>query len=225
MTIKLWPDQDRPRERLFRNGEHSLSDTELLAVLLGSGSRGQSAVDLARKIIQQFGSFRKIGQADLGSWQEIRGLGQAKTARIKAAIEIGKRAAAEKSARERVKISCSRDAARILMPRMRDLRKEVFKILVLNSENVLKEVVEIEEGTVNEAFPIVREIFQKALQCFAASIICVHNHPSGNTDPSPQDKDFTKKAAAAGSVLQVKVLDHIIIGDNNFFSFLDAGLL
>ncbi|MCU0652256.1 MAG: DNA repair protein RadC [Candidatus Omnitrophica bacterium] len=223
--IKLWPKEDRPREKLFRFGEHSLSNAELVAILLGSGVRGQSALDLAREIIFVFGNLGKMAHTDIRRWREIKGLGDAKIAQIKAALEIGRRFGEEKVKETRPKIKSSQDAADILMPRMRDLQKEVFKVLLLNSQNRVIDIVETEEGTVNQAHPIIREIFQQAMQYFAAAIICLHNHPSGDPRPSQEDKEFTQQLAVAGTVLQIKTLDHIIIGNNKYFSFADKGLI
>ena len=223
--IKSWPKEERPREKLFNSGEHSLSSVELIAILLGSGTKGESAIDLSRKIFHEFGSFRKMCHTDINQWKQFRGLGRAKIAQIKAALEIGKRCSEEKERRKRLRIESSKDAADILIPRMRDLKKEVFKPLFLNSDNAIIEIVEVEEGTVNQAFPIIREIFQKAIQYFAASIICLHNHPSGNKYPSPEDKEFTRKLVEAGNILQIKALDHIVIANDSYFSFLDEGLI
>jgi DNA repair protein RadC len=216
---------DQPREKLFRLGEHNLSDTELLAILVSSGVKGQSAVDVARKILQKFKTFRNMGHIDLSHWRGFKGLGIAKIAQIKVAIEIGRRFGAERIKQEQPKIKSSEDVAKILMPRMRDLKKEIFKILLLNSQNRIIYIIEVEEGTVNQANPIIREIFQKALQEFAVFIICVHNHPSGNPQPSQEDKEFTQGLILAGQILRITVLDHIIIGDNDYFSFVDAGLV
>lgn len=113
----------------------------------------------------------------------------------------------------------------ILMPRMRDLKKEVFKIVLLNSQNRIIDIFETSEGTVNKANPIIREIFQKAMQNFATSLICVHNHPSGKVDPSKEDREFSEELFRAGKIMQVKVLDHVIIGDNSYYSFADGGLI
>lgn len=225
MAIKSWPEADRPREKLFKSGEHSLSNTELVAILLGSGAKGQSAIELARKILLKFGSFSLMSHTDIRRWKEFKGLGPAKLAQIKAALEIGRRFGEEKIRDTRPRIESSKDAAVILMPRMRGLKKEVFKILLLNSQNRLIEIIEIEEGTVNQAYPIIREIFQKALEHFAASIICLHNHPSGDPAPSKEDKEFTERLIAAGKMLEVKVLDHLIFGKNTYFSFMDKGLV
>ena len=225
ISINNWPKEDRPREKLINNGEHTLSDSELLAIILRTGVKGESALDLARRILQKFKYFRNMGQADLYHWKEIKGLGNAKVAQIKAAIEIGRRLKEEKIKENRIKIQSSEDIIEILMPRMQDLKKEVFKVLLLNSQNRIIDITEVEEGTVDQAKPIIREVFQKALQQFASFIICVHNHPSGNPKPSQEDKEFTKELVQAGEVLLVKCLDHIIIGNGDYFSFCDKGLI
>ncbi len=223
--IKNWPKDDRPREKLFKEGEHKLSNTELLAILLRSGVKGQSAIDLARKIIQKFKTFRNLSHTDLTQWKEFKGLGEAKIAQIKAAIEIGRRFQEEEVKQNKPKIKSAQDVVEFIMPRMRDLKKEIFKVLLLNSQNQIIEIIEATEGTVNKATPIIREIFQKAMQHFATSIICVHNHPSGNPKPSREDKAFTDELVQAGKVLQIKVLDHVIVGDGDWFSFAGEGCL
>jgi DNA repair protein RadC len=222
-AIKNWPVEERPREKLLRRGEHTLTNTELLAILLRSGVKGQSAIDLGRQIIQKFKTFRNMSHTDITHWKEFKGLGQAKLAQIKAALEIGRRFGEEKIEREKIKIKSSKDVAALFMSRMRDLKKEVFKILLLNAQNRVIDIVEAAEGTVNQANPIIREIFQKALQNYSSAIICVHNHPSGSHKPSQEDKKFTRELIEAGEVLQIKVLDHIIIGDNTYYSFADKG--
>ncbi|MDP2939244.1 MAG: DNA repair protein RadC [Candidatus Omnitrophota bacterium] len=219
--IKNWPKDDRPREKLLKNGEHTLSNSELLAILLRTGVKGQSAIDLARKILEKFKTFRNMSHTDLSQWKEFKGLGQAKIAQIRAALEIGKRFREDEVKENQPKIESSKDVVDILMPRMRDLKKEVFKIVLLNSQNRIIDIFDTGEGTVNKANPIIREIFQKALQNYAVSLICVHNHPSGKTEPSREDRDFTKELYQAGNIMQVKVLDHVIIGDNNYYSFTD----
>jgi DNA repair protein RadC len=225
MAINNWPKEDRPREKLIRNGEHTLNDSELLAIILGTGTKGQSALDLARDILGISKSFRGIGKAEPRDWDELAGLGQAKISRIKAAIEIARRFNEEKVREVRVKIVSSEDAACLLMPRMQDLKIEVFKVLFLNPQNRIVEIAEIEEGSVNQARPIIREVFQRALQVFASSLICVHNHPSGDPQPSKEDKQFTRELSAAGDALAIKCLDHIIIGNGRYFSFSDKGLI
>ena len=220
--IKNWPKDERPREKLLREGEHKLSNTELLAILLRSGVKGESAIDLARKMLQKFKTFRNMSHTDIRDWKELKGLGQAKIAQIKAAIEIGRRIAEEKI-EEKPKIKSSKDVIEYFTPRMRDLKKEIFKIALLNSKNRIIDIIEITEGTVNQANPIIREIFQKAMQKYAVSVICVHNHPSGDPTPSVEDKTFTQDLTKAGGILNIKVLDHIIIGDDKYYSFADEG--
>jgi DNA repair protein radc len=194
-----------------------------LAILLRSGVKGSSALDLARAILNKFKTFRRMSHTDISQWKEFKGLGTAKIAQIRAAIEIGRRFREEELSQQKIKISAARDVVAVLMPRLRDLKKEVFKTILLDAQNCIIDIVEIEEGTVDRASPILRDIFQKALQHFAVSVICSHNHPSGNARPSAEDKAFTRQLVAAGKVVQVKVLDHIIIGDNTHFSFAEAG--
>jgi len=225
MAINNWQEEDRPREKLIRDGEHTLSDSELLAIILGTGTKGHSALDLARMILQRFRTFRQIGQADLRHWEQLKGLGKAKVSQVKAAIEIARRFNEEKIKEKRVKIKSSKDVACMLMPRMQDLKKEVFKVLFLNSQNRIIDLIEIEEGSVNQARPIIREIYHQALLEFASFIVCVHNHPSGNSQPSLQDKQFTRELVSAGECLFIKCLDHIIIGNGKYFSFSDKGII
>jgi len=226
-SISNWPEEDRPREKLFRHGEHTLTDSELLAIIIRSGAKSLSALDLARKILHKFKTFRSLSHTDPSQWREFRGmgLGSVKIAQIKAAIEIGRRLEESEAKALRPKIESSADIAGILMPRMRDLKKEIFKVVFLDSRNRTIEIVEAGEGTVNRLNPLLREIYHKALQNFAPYLVCVHNHPSGDPQPSRQDREFTRELVRAGKILSVTALDHIIIGDNDYFSFADAGLI
>ena len=217
--LKYWKDEEKPREKLLKVGEHNLTDTEILAIILRSGTKGQTAIDLARKVIDKFGSFRNMSHTSLNSFREIKGLGIAKICQIKAAIEIGRRMAEEKIRDKKVQLTSPSEVAKYIMPRMRDLKKEVFKVIHLDSKNRIVDVIEIEEGTVNQANPIIREIFYKVIENFVPSIICVHNHPSGDPTPSKEDIEFTKRIKQGGEILGVNVLDHIIIGDNLYYSF------
>src|SRR3989338_664624 len=223
-SIKNWPKDERPREKLFKSGEHTLSNTELLAILLRSGVKGQSAIDLSRKILSKFSTFRNMSHTDIRDWKEFKGLGEAKIAKKKAAIEIGRRFLSENK-ETKIKIKSSRDIADIFIGRMRDLKKEIFKILLLDSRNNVIDMVEIAEGTVTQANPIVREIVSKALQNFAAGLACIHNHPSGDSCPSKEDRDFTRELRQAAQIMQLNMIDHVIIGDNQYYSFADKGEL
>ena len=223
--ISSWPEDDRPREKLLRNGAQTLSNSELLAILLRTGVTGESAIDLARRIVDKFGTFRNMNHTDNCEWKEFKGLGPAKMAQIQAALEIGRRFREVEVLQGKEKISSSRDVVNIIMPQMRDLKTEIFKVIFLNSNNKIIDIVNAANGTVNHAMPIVREIIHSALQKYAAAIICVHNHPSSNISPSMEDKKFTRELATAGKVMDIKVLDHIIIGDNIFYSFAEEGLM
>lgn len=219
-SIKKWPKDERPRERLFKYGEHTLSNAELLAILFKNGSEGSSAVDLGREIITHFKTFRNMSHSDVGVLRKFKGMGDAKIAQLRSAFEIGRRFMCEEK-KILGKVSAPREVAEFLMPRLRDLKKEIFQVLLLDSKNNIIDVIEIEEGTVDQAAPQVREVILKAIQNFAVSIIAVHNHPSGDPEPSEEDVVFTENLKRAGEALQISVLDHIIIGDNRFYSFAD----
>ena len=152
-------------------------------------------------------------------------MGAAKITQIKAAIEIGRRFREEEAKENKTKIKSSKDVVSMLMPRMRDLKFEIFKIVLLDAQNKIIDIVDVVQGTVNRATPVIREIFQKALQHFTVSIICTHNHPSGDVLPSREDIAFTRELCQAGKVMQIKVLDHIIFGNNVSYSFADKGEL
>jgi len=223
--IKSWPADDRPREKLLNKGAVALSNSELLAILLRTGTQGTSAIDLARKILKKFSTFRNMAHTDARDWKDLKGLGSAKIAHIQAALEIGRRFREDEASAGKQKVSSAKDIVDILMPQMRDLKTESFKVVYLDSNNRVIDILDAATGTVDHAMPIVREIIHSALQKFAASIICVHNHPSGNITPSAQDKKFTKELIDAGKLMEIKVVDHIIIGDGNYYSFADEGEL
>lgn len=225
MGIRCWPEDDRPREKLLSRGAGALTNSELLAILLRTGAAGISAIDLSRRIIEKFGTFRNMSHTDRREWKEFKGLGPAKIAQIQAALEIGRRFREDEVRPAQQKIASVQDVVNIVMPQMRDLKTEIFKVVYLNSNNKIIDIDTSANGTVNQAMPIVREIIHTALQKFAAAIICAHNHPSANITPSPEDKKFTQELAAAGKLLGIRVLDHIIIGDGEYFSFADQGLM
>jgi len=196
--IKNWPKDDRPREKLLRKGPGALSNSELLAILLRTGVEGTSAIDLARGIIEKFGTFRNMSHTDMREWGEIKGLGPAKIAQIQAALEIGRRFREDEVFSVKQKIASARDIVDIVLPHMRDLKTEVSKVVYLNGDSRIIDISDAATGTVNQAMPIIREIIHAALQKFATAIVCVHNHPSANITPSPEDEKFTKELAAAG---------------------------
>ena len=223
--IKTWPIDDRPREKLLKKGARALTNSELLAILLRTGIKGSSAIDLARKVMKKFGTFRNMLHVDVRDWKEFKGIGNAKVAHIQSALEIGRRFREDEASIGKQKISSAKDIVDILSPQLRDLKTEVFKVVYLDSNNRIIDIMDAAIGTVNHATPIVREIIHLALQKFAVSIVCVHNHPSANIAPSTQDKKFTKELSDAGKLMETKLIDHIIIGDDNYYSFSDEGIL
>lgn len=223
--IKSWPEDDRPREKLLKKGARALSNSELLAILLRTGTNGTSAIDLARKILKKFSTFRNMAHTDSRDWKEFKGLGGAKIAQIQAALEIGRRFREDEASVGKQKIASAKNIVDILMPQLRDLKTEVFKVVYLDSNNRIIDIADAATGTVSHTMPIVREIIHSALQKFAVSIVCMHNHPSTNITPSTQDKKFTKKLSDAGKLMEINVMDHIIIGEDEHFSFADEGLM
>jgi len=222
--ISEWPLAERPREKLLRDGSHTLSDAELLAIILRIGTKGASAIDLGRVVLANFGGFRRMADADLAEWRKIKGLGTAKTASLIAAVEIGRRFWAEPTVPS-MPIKSAVQVVDLFGPHLRDLKHEVFDILLLNGKRKSLGRVRMDDGTVTETSTYAREIMSVALQRRAASIVLVHNHPSGDPAPSPSDTDLTRRAVFAGRVMDVKVQDHVIIGDKAYYSFAEEGII
>lgn len=222
--ISEWPLTERPREKVIRDGPHTLSDAELLAILLRLGTPGASAVDLARTVLAHFGGFRRMADVDHAEWRKIKGLGTAKTASLIAAIEIARRFWAEPSAPS-VPIKSAMQVVDLFAPHLRDLKHEVLDVLLLNGKRKSLGRVRMDNGTVTETSTYAREIMSVALQRRAAGIVLVHNHPSGDPAPSPADTCLTRRAVFAGRVMDVKVQDHVIIGDKAYFSFAEEGII
>jgi len=222
-AIYNWPEDERPREKLLKSGADKLSDTELLAILLRVGSRGKSAVDMARELINEFGTFRNI---DSKSYAELKrkGLGIAKIAQIKAATEIGKRFLKEKSL-SKIKIKTSKDIVDYFIPYMRDMKKEIFKAVLLDGKNKIIKDVTLSEGTLTKSIVHPREIIKEAITESASALVLIHNHPSGEPQPSQDDIEITNRIISACELVGIRILDHIIIGDNNYFSFFNEGLI
>ncbi len=223
-AIVNWPEEDRPREKLLKYGAHILSNAELLAILIRTGTKGASAVDLGRELLRKFKTLRAISACDPAELREVKGLSTAKIAQIKAAVELGRRMMSEERALEGP-IRSSSDVADYLMPLLRDLKHEVFKIVLLDRRNSVLDVVNIDEGDVARSNPSIRKIMLRTAQAYASGLIAVHNHPSGDPAPSEQDKILTRDLVIAGRVMDIRVFDHIIIGDKRYFSFADEGLM
>ncbi|MCK9229564.1 MAG: DNA repair protein RadC [Syntrophales bacterium] len=224
LSIRQWSKDDRPREKLLKYGEQTLSNAELMAIIIRTGTPGRSAVDIGREVLHRFRSLRAMSDADITEFREIAGLKNAKIAQIKAAVELGRRMHSEEKSVEQP-VRNSSDVAERLMPLLRDLKKERFVVLLLDRKNVIADVIEIDQGTVDQANPHIREILQQAIRKNSASIIVSHNHPSGSVEPSDQDRLFTKNLVIAARATGICCFDHIIIGDNCYYSFADEGLM
>lgn len=224
-TIKNWAEDDRPREKLLLKGKHSLSNAELIAILIGSGSSELSAVDLAKKILNSSNNnlieLSKLSVTDL---MKFKGIGQAKAISIIAALELGKRRRSE-DVLEKEKIISSRDAFEVFQGILSDSQYEEFWMLLLNKANKIIKKINISEGGISGTVADPKKIFKLALENNASSIILSHNHPSGNIQPSDSDIKLTKKLVDAGKLLDISVLDHVIIGDEKYYSFADENML
>ena len=225
LTIKQWAEDDRPREKLLMKGRHSLSDAELLAILIGSGTKEETALDLAKRILSaagdNVGELARMGISDL---MKIRGIGPARAILITAALEMGKRRN-ESEVLVKEKITCSRDAFEVLRSAMGDQPYEEFWILILNKANRVLRKCCISEGGISGTVVDPKKIFKIALDHHASSIILGHNHPSGNIQPSEADQKITRKVRDSGVLLDIAVLDHIIVGDGSYLSFADEGMI
>lgn len=222
--ITSWPIHERPRERLLHAGPSALADRELLAILIGSGIRGVSAAELATELLSRTGgSLRRLAALPLHG-DCLRGIGPVARSRILAAVELGRRLAREGPA-ERAVIRGPRDVFELCAPALRDLTQEEFRVLLLNTQHaVLREVV-VTRGTLDGSLVHPREVFRAAIADGAAAIILLHNHPSGDPTPSPEDRSVTQQLASAGRVVGIPVVDHVIIRDARYTSFVEAGLL
>lgn len=225
LGIKLWAEADRPREKLLQHGRRHLSDAELIAIIIGSGTRDETAVDVSKKILSSSGNdLDLLGKMSINELSRFKGIGMAKAISIVAAMELGRRRK-ETPQLQQVKIGCSTDAFKVLMPHMADLNHEEFWMLILNRANVVKATLMVSRG--GQAGTVVdpKIIFKMALDNNAAALILAHNHPSGNLKPSSEDLKVTKRLAEAGKMMDLPILDHLIMADRLFFSFADEGLL
>ena len=222
-SIKHWSSSDQPREKLLLSGSKSLSEAELLAILMRNGTRNRSALDVAKELLtkhdQSLAALAKLSIHDL---MQIKGIGEAKAVSIAAALELGRRRVTE-SAIQKGQVLSSRDAYELIHSGMRDLMQEAFWIILLDRRSRLISIEEIHIGGMASMVVDPKIVFQKALERKACSVILAHNHPSGSPSPSNEDIRLTEKMRTAGSFIDIKVLDHIIIGDGSFYSFADEG--
>ena len=222
-SIKEWAPDDQPREKMMAKGKAALSDSELLAILLRTGMEGQSAVDLARAIMDRVdNNLIKLSELSLKELKEIKGIGEAKAITIMAALELGKRRRAAEAILP-TEVRDSKDAFERFLPYIDDIRQEHFLVMYLNQSNHPLKVECISNGGTTHVIADPRIIYKNALSVNATCIIVGHNHPSGNPRPSADDRQLTKKLVAAGKLLDITVKDHIIIGNEHYYSFLDHG--
>lgn len=224
LGIVSWPEEERPRERLFSLGPHSLTDAELIAILIRAGFQGTNAVELGRQLLNRFGSLRAMAEAPLSALLGLKGLKGAKVAQLAAAMEIARRVSLP-DRREKIQIKGTTQAANYLQERLRGLSDEHFRVLYLNRQNRLLDDALIAQGVVDNVRPPIRNIVARALQVNASGLIAAHNHPSGTVEPSESDRILTVDLISALRPLGLKMLDHIIVGDETTYSFSDSGLL
>ncbi len=225
LTIKSWSEEDRPREKLLLKGRASLSDAELIAILIGSGNREQSAVELSRQILQSASNnLHELSRWEVSEYMRFKGIGEAKAISIIAALEIGRRKTAT-TPLDKPQLSSSHEAYQVMHPILADLNHEEFWVVYLNNNNRVIAKEKISQGGLNKTIVDTRIIMKKALMHLASSIILVHNHPSGNLKPSQSDLDLTRKLKQGADVLDIKLVDHLIITQGEYYSFGDEGKL
>ena len=222
--ITHWSEDDKPREKLMLKGKNALSDAELIAILIGSGSRNESAVELSKRILQSVnGNLNALGKLSLAQLILFKGIGEAKAISIIAAMELGRRRRAE-DAVELIKVTSSKLVFEVMQPIIGELPHEEFWILYLNNSNKIISKRQLSIGGITGTIVDVRLFFKNALELGAVSLILCHNHPSGTLKPSEADLQITKKLKTAGESLEIKVLDHLIVTENSYFSFVDEGI-
>lgn len=225
LNILSWAEEDRPREKLLLKGKSALSDAELIAILIGSGTKSMSAVDVGKKILNEAdNNLNELAKFSVKDLQKIKGIGEAKAITIVSALELGRRRKGEEY-KEKVRITSSNDIYQLIKPELMDLQKEEFWIILLNRANRLIKKEQISSGGVSGTVADPKIIFKAALEQYASSIILVHNHPSGNLKPSQADINLTKKMKDAGVLLEIPILDHIIFSNEGYLSFADEGIL
>lgn len=226
--IKNWPEGERPREKMLQHGASALSEAELLALILGSGdaASGRSALDLGRDLLLRFNALRSLADASCAEMQRVKGIGPAKATCLKAALELAGRVREDGRPIESLtRFTSASQVFEHLNFEFRDRRKEYFMALLLDGKNRIIKRVQISEGSLNQSIVHPREVFNVAVRESAAALILLHNHPTGDPTPSPEDLEVTRRLSEAGDLMGIKVLDHIIIGEGGFYSFTERGHL
>jgi len=225
LTVKELPFDDRPREKLLLRGSQYLSDAELVAILLRTGKKGKSVLEIARELINSDGNLAMLATKSVDSLQKISGIGKDKAATLAAAFEISRRILSQAKWFSNQKVTSPQEIADIFIPILRDDTKERFIVVCLNSSNKIIKHETISIGNLNSSIVHPREIFKVAIDCSSASIILIHNHPSGNPEPSNEDIRITKKVVESGKILDIPVFDHLIIAGDTFTSFVEKRLI
>ncbi len=225
LKIKDWALEDRPREKLLSKGINSLTDAELIAILIGSGQKNESAVEVAKKVLNlSSNNLNELGKLSIKEFESVRGIGTTKAIILTAALELGRRRKLAES-REKPKITTSQDAFGFIQPLIEDLSHEEFWVLYLNRSNKVVDTKKISQGGISGTVIDVRIILKHAIELLASSIIICHNHPSGNLQPSDSDNQITTKIREASKYLDIQILDHLIIAGQNYYSYADEGML
>jgi len=222
--ISRWPEKERPRERLLQQGPQHLSEAELLGILIGKGTTRKTAIDLARELLDRYESLENLFSRSPSELMKVKGIGSAKAATLAAAFQLVRRIQS-KTSKDQPSFKRAKDVANLYLPLMKDLRKEVFRVLLLSRANRLIKEVTISEGTLDASIVHPRDVFREALLESAAGVILLHNHPSGNPNPSEEDIRITKQLVEAGRVMGIKVYDHIILAGEDYRSLADDGLI
>ena len=225
LKVKDLPLDDRPREKLLLRGSQNLTDAELIAILLRTGKKGKSVIDLAREIIKEHGNLAVLASKPLSALTNISGIGKDKAATLLAAFEISRRIQSQSKWFSDGKVTSPKEIAEIFIPLLKDELKEKFIIICLNSANKIIKFETISIGSLNSSVVHPREIFKAAIEYSSASIILLHNHPSGNTEPSNEDIAITKKLVEAGKIIDIPIFDHIIIAGDSYTSFVERRLI
>lgn len=225
-AIKYWSPEDRPREKLLLKGKGALSDAELIAILLGSGTTTQSAVDIAKKILHTTdNNLHELARLSVSDLTKMKGIGEARALSIIAALELGRRRKEQDGVALKPKVICAADAFHLIKADLMDIPHEAFWILLLNRANRLIKKIQVSQGGVHGTVADPRIIFKLAIEAVASGIVLAHNHPSGSLTPSEQDITLTRKIREGAGLLEIHVLDHLIIAGQNYYSFADEGLL
>lgn len=228
MPINKWPEDERPREKLIKSGSASLTNSELLAIILRTGIKSgnfrHSALELANNILFQFGGLQPLIDITVNELASIKGIGNVKAAQVIAAIELGKRAIADKNG-SNISFKCSEEVANYYIPLLKDLKNEQFRLLLLNIKNKIIKDVMVSQGSLTSSIVHPREVLKIAIKASAASVIFMHNHPSGDPEPSIDDIEITNRLCKSFSIVGINVLDHLIIAESGYFSFKQKNMI